>query len=110
MLSSTGIDEIQSMLGGPLLKQRQFLNAIKHPGNELQIPIVAAWHAGCLQCVQTDPQLANRFEPILLRRWTMVAPICGYSPGSRPLERRSGFVEPASALKTLSLSEGTSSV
>jgi hypothetical protein len=27
-----------------------------------------------------------------------------------PLERRSGFVEPASALKTLSLSEGTSSV
>jgi hypothetical protein len=30
------------VLAGPLLKQRQFLNVIKHLGNELQIPIVAA--------------------------------------------------------------------
>ena len=36
------IDEIQHVLAGPLLKQRQFLNVIKYLGNELQIPIVAA--------------------------------------------------------------------
>ena len=65
------IDEIQHVLAGPLLKQRQFLNVIKHLGNELQIPIVAAGTQDAFNAIQTDPQLANRFEPAVLRRWTM---------------------------------------
>ena len=35
------IDEIQHVLAGPLLRQRAFLNVIKHLGNELRLPIVA---------------------------------------------------------------------
>ena len=104
------IDEIQHVLAGPLLKQRQFLNVIKHLGNELQIPIVAAGTQDAFNAIQTDPQLANRFEPAVLRRWTMgedYLRLLASFEVALPLEQRSGLVEPALALKILSLSEGT---
>jgi hypothetical protein len=65
------IDEIHHVLAGPLLKQRHFLNVIKYMGNELQIPIVAAGTHDASNAIQIDPQLANRFEPALLPRWSM---------------------------------------
>jgi hypothetical protein len=98
------------VLAGPLLKQRQFLNVIKHLGNELQIPIVAAGTQDAFNAIQTDPQLANRFEPAVLRRWTMgedYLRLLASFEVALPLEQRSGLVEPALALKILSLSEGT---
>ena len=104
------IDEIQHVLAGPLLKQRQFLNVIKYLGNELQIPIVAAGTQDAFNAIQTDPQLANRFEPAVLRRWTMgedYLRLLASFEVALPLEQRSGLVEPALALKILSLSEGT---
>src|SRR5450755_4617205 len=104
------IDEIQHVLAGPLLKQRQFLNVIKHLGNELQIPIVAAGTQDAFNAIQTDPQLANRFEPAVLRRWTMgedYLRLLASFEVALPLEHRSGLVEPELALKILSLSEGT---
>jgi Bacterial TniB protein len=104
------VDEIQHVLAGPLLKQRQFLNVIKHLGNELQIPIVAAGTQDAFNAIQTDPQLANRFEPAVLRRWTMgedYLRLLASFEVALPLEHRSGLVEPALALKILSLSEGT---
>ena len=51
------IDEIHHLLGGPLLRQRSFLNVIKYLGNELQIPIVAAGTDDAFNAIQTDPQL-----------------------------------------------------
>jgi hypothetical protein len=51
--------------------QRHFLNVIKYLGNELQIPIVAAGTHDAFNAVQSDPQLSNRFEPALLRRWAL---------------------------------------
>src|ERR1019366_886445 len=89
---------------------RQFLNVIKHLGNELQIPIVAAGTQDAFNALQTDPQLANRFEPAVLRRWTMgedYLRLLASFEVALPLEQRSGLVEPALALKILSLSEGT---
>ena len=76
LLSTVGVkmlivDEIQHVLAGPMLKQRHFLNVIKYLGNELQIPIVAAGTHDAFNAIQTDPQLSNRFEPALLRRWTL---------------------------------------
>ena len=53
------------------VKQRHFLNVIKYLGNELQIPIVAVGTHDAFNAVQSDPQLSNRFEPALLRRWTL---------------------------------------
>jgi hypothetical protein len=76
------IDEIHHVLAGPLLKQRHFLNVIKYMGNELQIPHVAAGTHDAFNAIQIDPQLANRFEPALLPRWSMNKTICGSSQAS----------------------------
>ena len=65
------IDEIQHVLAAPTGKQRAVLNAIKYLGNELQIPIVGVGTPDARRAVQTDPQLANRFEPFFLLRWEL---------------------------------------
>lgn len=63
------IDEIHQILAGSLNKQRAFLNVIKYIGNELQVPIVGVGTKEAFRAIQTDDQLANRFEPSLLPRW-----------------------------------------
>lgn len=65
------IDEIQHLLAGTYAKQRNCLNVLKYLGNELCIPIVGIGTAEAIRAVQTDPQLANRFMPELLPKWTM---------------------------------------
>lgn len=53
---------------------------------------------------------SNRFESILVRRWTMgedYLRLLASFEVALPLEQRSGLVEPELALKILSLSEGT---
>jgi type II secretory pathway predicted ATPase ExeA len=65
------IDEIHHLMAGHLEKQRQFLNVLKYLSNELQISLVGAGIKDALRAVQTDPQLANRFEPVSLPRWTL---------------------------------------
>nr|WP_321255100.1 TniB family NTP-binding protein [uncultured Pseudodesulfovibrio sp.] len=63
------IDEIHQILAGNLNKQRAFLNVIKYIGNELQIPIIGVGTKEAFRAIQTDDQLANRFEPAPLPRW-----------------------------------------
>jgi type II secretory pathway predicted ATPase ExeA len=63
------IDEIHHILAGNLNKQRAFLNVMKYLSNELQIPIVGVGTKDAFRALQTDPQLANRFEPVVLPRW-----------------------------------------
>lgn len=65
------IDEIHHLLAGNLNKQKSFLNVIKYLGNELQISIIAAGTVDAFRAIQTDGQLANRFEPELLPRWKL---------------------------------------
>jgi hypothetical protein len=104
------IDEIHHVLAGPMLKQRQFLNVIKYLGNELQIPLVAVGTQDAFNAIHTDPQLANRFEPAILPRWIMgdeYLRLLASFESLLPLERPSMLIEPALALKILSLSEGT---
>lgn len=104
------IDEVQHVLAGPMLKQRHFLNVIKYLGNELQIPIVAVGTHDAFNAVQTDPQLANRFEPELLQRWKMdedYLRLLASFEVALSLQRRSNLVESNVALKILSLTEGT---
>ncbi len=63
------IDEFQDIFHGKVHFQREFLAAVKHLGNDLKIPIVAAgvWE---VQSVMTaDPQIANRFETLKLHTW-----------------------------------------
>lgn len=63
------IDEIHHIMAGNLNKQRTFLNVLKYLGNELQVPIVTVGTRDAFRAIQTDSQLANRFEPVLLPRW-----------------------------------------
>ena len=63
------IDEIHHILAGNLNRQRAFLNVLKYLGNELQISIVGIGTRDAFRAIQTDPQLANRFEPVVLPRW-----------------------------------------
>ena len=65
------IDEIQTTLAGSASQQRVFLNVIKHLGNELRIPIVAAGVQDAARVINSDPQMANRFEPLPLPRWKL---------------------------------------
>jgi hypothetical protein len=104
------IGEIHHVLAGPLLKQRHFLNVIKYMGNEHQIPIVAAGTHDAFNAIQIDPQLANRFEPALLPRWSMnedyLRLLASFEPALR-LEQRSNLIDPVLATKILTLSGGT---
>src|SRR5712675_757970 len=74
MMRATGvrmlvIDEVHNLLSGTRDQQRRVLNLLRWLGNELQIPLVAVGTVEALHAVQSDDQLANRFEPIGLPPW-----------------------------------------
>ena len=93
------------------LQQRRLLNLLRWLGNELQIPIIAAGTAEALHAVQSDHQLANRFEPIALPRWVMARSIGSCCVRSKPCCRcadRRTSPRPALAQKVLAAAEGFS--
>ncbi|WP_418187435.1 TniB family NTP-binding protein [Aliarcobacter lanthieri] len=63
------IDEFQDIFHGNIVQQRKFLAAIKHLSTDMQIPIVCAGVWEVQSVITADPQLANRFEPIELKKW-----------------------------------------
>ena len=104
------LDEIQHIIAGTLVKQRHFLNTLKYLGNELQIPLVGVGTKEAFHALQTDPQLANRFEPLFLPRWDMdqeYLRLLASFERMLPLRQPSGLVATNLALKLLTLSEGT---
>jgi hypothetical protein len=56
--------------------------------------------------IQIDPQLANRFEPALLPRWSMNEDYLRLLASFEP-ERPSNLIDPVLATKILTLSGGT---
>ena len=63
------IDEIHHLLAGTVREQRQMLNHLKFLSNELRIPIITVGTTEALYAMQTDPQIASRFEAFALPRW-----------------------------------------
>jgi len=63
------LDEFQHALAGTPIRQRKFLNGLKYLGNELEISIVVSGTPDGLNALQTDQQIANRFEPVFLPKW-----------------------------------------
>jgi hypothetical protein len=103
------VDEIHHVLAGNLNKQRAFLNVIKYLGNELQVPIVAVGTRDAFQALHSDPQLANRFEPVLLPRWEMNEDFLRLLVSFErmiPLKKASVLPSPKLAARILSLTEG----
>lgn len=103
------IDELHNLIAGNLNKQRQFLNTLKFLGNELKIPLVGAGTKEAKVALQTDPQLANRFEPMELPRWRMgkdYLRLLASFEQMLPLKKPSDLIETNLAIKLLSMSEG----
>jgi hypothetical protein len=110
------IDEIHDIIAGSRSNQRVFRSAIKQLGNDLQVPIVGVGTDAAYNAIQSDDQLANRFEPAILQRWE----ISDKLPPARdpylklltsfermlPLRNPSHLVHKTMALKLLSMSEG----
>lgn len=65
------MDEFGFLQAGTPTKQRNLLNALKFVGNELRIPIVVTGVPEALNLLQSEEQVANRFEPMFLPRWKM---------------------------------------
>jgi hypothetical protein len=104
------LDELHHILSGRVEQQRVFLNTLKFLGNDLQIPIVGVGTVDALRAVQTDPQLANRFQVFALPTWTLdqeFRKLLASFERVLPLRRPSQLHRKAIAADLLALSEGT---
>jgi hypothetical protein len=63
-------DELNTAISGPLLKQKNFLVALKNLLNELQMTVFATGTPDARIALALDQQLESRFEMEELRRWT----------------------------------------
>lgn len=64
------IDEIHHLLACTPREQRAALNVLKFLSNDLRVSIVALGTHEALHVMQTDPQIASRFESWSLQPWT----------------------------------------
>jgi len=104
------LDEFQNTLAGSGTRLRRFLNGIKYLGNELSIPIIVAGTPETLNVLQSDPQIANRFEPAFLPKWALDADYLRLLATIEPklgLKQRSKLHEPIIAKRLHEESEGT---
>jgi type II secretory pathway predicted ATPase ExeA len=103
------VDEVHNLLSGTGTQQRRFLNLLRWLGNELQIPLVAVGTAEALRALQSDDQLANRFEPFALPPWRdgkEYRRLMSTLEAVLPLRRPSGLADSALAQKILTAAEG----
>ena len=103
------IDEVHNLLSGTGPQQRRFLNLLRWLGNELQIPLVAVGTAEALRALQSDDQLANRFEPFALPPWRdgkEYRRLLSTLEAVLPLRQPSGLSDSALAQKILTAAEG----
>jgi hypothetical protein len=103
------IDEVHNLLSGSRLQQRRLLNLLRWLGNELQIPLVAVGTAEAFHAIQSDAQLANRFEPVGLPPWRdgeEYRQLLSTLEAVLPLRRPSQLAKTALAEKILLAAEG----
>lgn len=103
------IDEFGFLQAGTPVKQRKLLNSLKFLGNELQIPMVVAGVPEALNLLQSDQQIANRFEPVFLPRWKMgdeYVKLLATLEKTLRLKNPSGLVEEQKAHRILDASDG----
>jgi len=75
------IDEVHHLLAGSQREQRRALNLLKFVANELKIAVVAVGTHDAFHAMQIDSQVASRFEPLLLPRWTEIDGFRGFVTG-----------------------------
>lgn len=103
------IDEIHHVLSGSAHKQRLFLNVLKYLSNELKVSIVCAGIHDAFNVIQSDAQLANRFDNKILDTWVdnedFYQLLINFE-AFLPLKEPSMLIENSLATKILSRSEG----
>lgn len=63
------LDEIHHILSGSGPKQREFLNLIKYLSNQAKVSFIALGTNDSRYVFQSDRQLDNRFDKLILPRW-----------------------------------------
>lgn len=104
------IDEFHKMLAGSVTRQKQHLNAIRSLCNQLKIPVIVAGTEDVRNALNADPQLANRFETIRLKKWQYDKDFLRLLISLEKvfkLDQKSNLADPKIAKKILALSEGT---
>jgi Bacterial TniB protein len=104
------IDELHNVLGGRGDSRREFLNLLRFLGNELRIPLAGAGTRDAYLAIRSDPQLENRFAPLILPVWEPGADACSLLASfaaSFPLRRPSPIATGEMATYLLTRSEGT---
>jgi hypothetical protein len=66
------IDELHSILAGPVHRQRVMLNTFKFISNDARVSVVAAGTAAARDAFATEPELMTRFEERALPLWNPV--------------------------------------
>ena len=103
------IDEVHHLLSGSVREQRQLLNQLKFISNKLRLPIVALGTNEALYAMQTDPQIASRFEPFALPKWRESAELRAFVVNYGrllPLEKPSPLGDKVVIQKLMALSSG----
>ena len=103
------LDEFNRAVARTQVKQRRFLNALRLMGNDLRLPIVVAGTPETFAALQSDPQLANRFEPAFLPKWKLdsdYARLLMSVEKGFALQNPSDLAHPKFAQRLLDLSEG----
>jgi hypothetical protein len=108
------LDEAQHLLAGPQLRHRQMLNTLKLISNELQLSIVAAGTPEAHNAIRADEQMASRFQPVDLPRWSAdgaagleTRRLLVSLEQSLPLGERSHLDAPALVAKLVARGNGT---
>jgi hypothetical protein len=103
------IDEVHHLLAGTYREQRRALNLLKFLTNELKIVVVAVGTSDAFHALETDAQVASRFEPFLIPRWIASDAFRSFVVAYGkllPLRKPSPFGEPAMIQALLSLCDG----
>ena len=103
------VDEVHHLLAGSVREQRQSLNQLKFLSNQFRMCVVALGTSEALYAMQTDPQIASRFEPLALPRWRESAELRTFVAGFGrllPLEKPSPFDDKSMIQKLLAYSSG----
>jgi hypothetical protein len=104
------IDELHNILAGNAGRRRDFLNLLRYLGNRLRIPIVGVGTHDAYLAIRSDDQLENRFEPLVLPRWTpdeQAQSLLASFAASFPLRRPSPIPTPRMAAYLIERSDGT---
>lgn len=103
------IDELHHIMTGPVLRTKTALQAMKSLSNKLQVSIVAIGLPEAFSAINSDAQLANRFQRVVLERWKPnreFKQLLAAFESALPLRKRSFLTDAALSATILQRTDG----